>query len=458
MKIMDLKNLKESQNIEFKSSFDKETIMTLTAFANSEGGKVIIGMNDNGQVRGTEVNPETEQRYLNEIKNATYPQIMPSIDAHEVDGKTILIFIISEYPVKPVSYKGRYYKRVKNSNHLLSLDEIVNLQLQSLNISYDAYPLKEDFQSLDVNLLDKFIEKANSLGRVNLNDDLLTNLTKLKLIKDGRPTLAAMLLFGNHGYSIHIGRFKAEDTIIDDLFIKEPLITALNEVMIFIKKHINLSFHFEGSLERKERWQYPIDVVRELLLNAVVHRDYKHTTDIVIKIFDDKIIFINPGTLYGHLKLEDLERDDYISSIRNKLLAESFYLLGDIERYGTGFVRIRRMLKEYPEISYRISEVGDFFRFELLCAEKQKSEPSAKLPDDKSEGINGGINEGINSLIQFISDHPGKRLPEIEKYLKIPVKTLERWIKISRDQGRIEFKGSKKTGGYFICSDKSNIK
>ncbi len=176
-----------------------------------------------------------------------------------------------------------------------------------------------------------------------------------------------MFLFGNHGYSIHIGRFKAEDTIIDDLFIKEPLMTALEEAMIFIKKHINLSFHFDGSLARKERWQYPIDAIRELLLNAVVHRDYKHTTDIVIKIFDDKIMFTNPGTLYGSLKLEDLERDDYVSSIRNKLLAEAFYLMGDIERYGTGFVRIRKMLQEYPEIAYQISEIGDFFRIELIA-------------------------------------------------------------------------------------------
>lgn len=66
------------------------------------------------------------------------------------------------------------------------------------------------------------------------------------------------------------------------------------------------------------------------LLNAVVHRDYKHTTDIVIKIFDDNIVFSNPGILFGSLTLKDLEKDDYISSIRNKLLAEAFFLTGDI--------------------------------------------------------------------------------------------------------------------------------
>jgi ATP-dependent DNA helicase RecG len=355
----------ESETVEFKTAFGKEVIISLVAFANTEGGKVVVGVDNAGKSTGLDIGPETEQRYLNEIKISTYPQILPHITLLELDGKHVLVFEINEYPIKPVSYKNRYYKRVKNSNHSLTLDEIVDLQQQSLNISYDAYPLKENLKSLDRALMEKFIEKANSTGRVHLQDDLLTNLTKLKIIQSGKPTLTAMLLFGNHGYSIHIGRFKAADTIIDDLLIKSPLIVGLDETMVFIKKHINLSYAFDGSLKRKERWQYPMEALRELLLNAVVHRDYKNTSDIVIKIFDDRIVFTSPGRIYGDLTIEDLKRDDYVSSIRNKLLAEAFYLMGDIEKYGTGFVRIRQWLKDYPEISYEISEIGDFFRIVL---------------------------------------------------------------------------------------------
>jgi len=155
---------------------------------------------------------------------------------------------------------------------------------------------------------------------------------------------------------------------------------ALDESMIFIKKHINLSFSFDGSLQRREKWQYPLEAVRELLLNAVVHRDYKNTSDIVIKIFNDRIEFSNPGILYGHLKLEDLNRDDYVSSIRNRLLAESFYLLGDIEKYGTGFVRIRKALREYPEIGLKLEEIGDYFKAVLTCPVVIGQEPD-KSPD-----------------------------------------------------------------------------
>jgi len=246
MDIFDILKKGESETVEFKAGFNKGTIISLVAFANTKGGKVIIGVDDKGRVTGIEAGPETMQRYLNEVKVATYPQILPNIDEHEIEGRTVLVFEISEYPVKPISFKNRYYKRVKNSNHLLTLDEIVDLQQQNLNISYDAYPLDENLSSLDTALLEKFVETTNSRGRINLQDDLLTNLIKLKLVQAGKPTLAGMLLFGNHGYSIHIGRFKSEETIIDDLLIKDPLLAALDEAMIFIKKHISLSYSFPG--------------------------------------------------------------------------------------------------------------------------------------------------------------------------------------------------------------------
>ena len=366
MDLEDILKSGESDSVEFKRTFGKEVIISLAAFANTDGGKVVVGVDNSGNPIGISIGSETEQRYLNEIKVATYPQIMPHLTPCEIDHKTVLLFEINEYPVKPVSYKNRYYKRVKNSNHLLALDEIIDLRQKSLNVSYDAYPLEENPASLDSLLMTRFMETAGATGRVNLQDDLFSNLIKLRLIQSGKPTLAAMLLFGNHGYAIHAGRFKTLDTIIDDFYTKAPLSNALEEVMVFIKKHINLSFQFDGSLQRKERWQYPLEAIRELLLNAVVHRDYRNASDIVIKIFDERIIITSPGRLFGQLTIADLKRDDYSSSIRNKLLAEAFYLTGDIEKYGTGFIRIRQWLKTYPEIQYDIRESGDAFIAELF--------------------------------------------------------------------------------------------
>ncbi|MBN4068505.1 putative DNA binding domain-containing protein, partial [Desulfotalea psychrophila] len=345
----------ETQHTEYKKSFGKEVTISLVAFANTNGGRVIVGIGDNGKVYGVTIGPETIQRYLNEVKTSTYPQLFPKIHTEEKAKKTILIFEIDEFPIKPVSFKNRYYKRVHNSNHMLTLEEIVDLQQQSLSISYDAYPSPVTLEELNHKLIGHFFERVNTRGRLLLQDILFTNLVKLKLIRDEKVTLAANLLFGDHDFSIRIGRFKGAATIIDDSVVKAPLFTAIDEAMIFIKKHINLSYHFDGSIQRKERWQFPLEALRELLLNAVVHRDYKNFSDIIIKIFDDRIVFTNPGKLYGNLSLEDLEHDDYVSSLRNKLLAEVFYLTGDIERYGTGFIRIRDFLKDYPEITLSVA-------------------------------------------------------------------------------------------------------
>jgi len=432
----------ESETVEFKAGFNKGIIISLVAFADTKRGKVIIGVDNKGRVTGIDAGPETVQRYLNEVKVATYPQILPNVDEHEIEGKTVLVFEISEYPVKPISFKNRYYKRVKNSNHLLTLDEIVDLQQQSLNISYDAYPLDENLSSLDTALLEKFVETTNSRGRINLQDDLLTNLTKLKLVQAGKPTLAGMLLFGNHSYSIHIGRFKSEETIIDDLLIKDPLLAALDEAMIFIKKHISLSYRFDGSLKRKETWQYPLEGIRELLLNSVVHRDYKHTSDIIIKIFDDRIVFTNPGRIYGNLTIEDLERDDYVSSIRNKLLAESFYLMGDIEKYGTGFIRIRKMLADYPGVSFSISETGDFFKVEMRhTPTKTPIKPKAGLPENLPENLPVIQKQIIENILidpkityNELADITGKTRETIRVHIK-KLKELNLIKRIGPDKG-----------------------
>jgi len=436
MDIVKLLKNGESETVEFKSAFGKEVTISLVAFANTEGGKVVVGVNNIGKPTGLDIGQETEQRYFNEIKVSTYPQILPHITSTKVEGKDVLVFEINEYPIKPVSFKNRYYKRVKNSNHLLSLDEIVDMQQQSLNISYDAYPLEESLKSLEEALMMKFIENAASAGRVYLQDDMLTNLTKLKIIQNGKPTLAAMLLFGNHDYSIHIGRFKAGDTIIDDLLIKAPLITALDEAEIFIKKHINLSYSFDGSLQRKERWQYPIESVRELLLNAVVHRDYKNTSDIVIKIFDDRILFTSPGRIYGNLTIEDLKRDDYVSSIRNKLLAEAFYLMGDIEKYGTGFVRIREMLKDYPELSFSMEEIGDFFRIVLT---------SQATPDNLENDLQNNLENDLQKRFG-LTDNQLKILVAVTQDRAVTQKKLSDLVGITSKNIRLNMKKLKEQG------------
>ena len=165
----------------------------------------------------------------------------------------------------------------------------------------------------------------------------------------------------------------------------------------------NLSYSFDGNRTRKEHWQFPLEAIRELLLNAIVHRDYKNASDIVIKIFDDRIIFTNPGKIFGNQTIQDLERNDYVSSLRNKLLAEAFYLTGDIEKYGTGFIRIRESLKSYPDIKFSFSEQGDFFKAELRYTPKKtpKKESIVVLTDLEQTILSAIKNDNTINMVYF---------------------------------------------------------
>jgi ATP-dependent DNA helicase RecG len=125
---------------EFKTSFKEDVIETLVAFSNAKGGAVYIGISDKGDISGVSIGKETLQNWINEVKNKTMPQIIPDAEIHTVDGKKIVAFFVTEYPIKPVSTRGRYYKRVGNSNHLLSVNEVSNMHLQTINSSWDYYP------------------------------------------------------------------------------------------------------------------------------------------------------------------------------------------------------------------------------------------------------------------------------------------------------------------------------
>ena len=130
----------EDIKTEFKQSFTDDVIIALVAFANAKGGKVYVGMRDNGTVCGVSLGKEAQQTWLNEIKQKTEPSIIPDIDVIDVDGKQVVVLSVQEYPVKPVSTKGRYYVRQANSNHLMTAFEISNSILQTKNSSWDYYP------------------------------------------------------------------------------------------------------------------------------------------------------------------------------------------------------------------------------------------------------------------------------------------------------------------------------
>src|SRR5690606_8016305 len=128
----------ENEKVEFKSSFNADSIVSICAFANSSGGNLIVGVGNLGRIHGVEVNHETIKEWINQIKNKTSPGLVPYYEIIEFNSHSIVVFKIAEFPIKPVSFRGRYYKRIGSSNHQLSADEIVELRMININLSFDS--------------------------------------------------------------------------------------------------------------------------------------------------------------------------------------------------------------------------------------------------------------------------------------------------------------------------------
>jgi ATP-dependent DNA helicase RecG len=356
--------LNETEYTEFKPKFNEDVVETLVAFSNTKGGRVLVGVDDDGKpLKNFAIGKETLQDLVNKVKTNTQPQIIPDVDFIEIDGKEIIEFRIQEYPVKPVATRGRYYKRVKNSNHLLSLSEVVNLHLQTLNTSWDAYP--DNSHNLD----DISIEKVQAAievmkaGGLTVNETPIDFLRKKDLLREGHLTNAAYLLFKTNDSfltTIELGRFQTPIIIKDTARTKADLLTEIEDVMTFVRKHTNKRMIFTGEPRRIEKWQYPMEAIREIVINMIIHRDYRSTADSVVKIFDNKIEFYNPGKLPDEITIESLLSGNYKSNPRNKLLADVCKDMRIIEKYGSGIGRICDYFKRdgLPEPKFELISDG----------------------------------------------------------------------------------------------------
>ncbi len=371
----------ESETIEFKESFDKEAIATVGAFANTRGGTMLIGFSDKGKVKGIQIGKETLQDLANQISQSTEPRIIPEIVQSIVGGKDIIIIRIKEFPIKPVSVKGRCFRRVGTSNRVMMPQEIAEMHIHSIGTSWDAFPAEnKTLEHIDLKKVEKYIREANTTGRRKIEDSPVEVLKKLELLKDGKAAWGAILLFGKEPQrpllqsAVHCGRFRIDKTqIIDDLMIETDLSSQVNEVMKFITRHISVRYEFEGKPRRKEVWEYPLDALREAVINAIVHRDYTATSNVQVEIYDDRIEIWNPGRLLPGITIAELYKKEHKSVIRNKLIAQIFYDIGYIEKYGSGTIKIIDLCKQSglpsPEFKEAFGGFSVIFRKDVYTEE-----------------------------------------------------------------------------------------
>ena len=237
------------------------------AFANTKGGIVLIGISDKGVAKDIKVGKESLKNWANQISQSTEPRVIPEIEVCELDGKSVVAIKIKENPIKPISLKGRCFKRIGNSNRIITSQEIAQMHLHSTGMSWDKLPARDaKINDIDLEKVKRYIKISRETGRRKIGDDEdpIQVLEKLDLLKDGIPTWAAILLFRKDPHrfvsqgAIHCGRFKKETIVIDDRMIEGTIIEQIDEAMDFIRKNINVEFVMTGRPEREQVWDYPM--------------------------------------------------------------------------------------------------------------------------------------------------------------------------------------------------------
>jgi ATP-dependent DNA helicase RecG len=207
-------------------------------------------------------------------------------------------------------------------------------------------------------------------------------------------------------------------------------------VLDFVKKHINLEVIITGDAQNIQKWQYPMEAIREIVLNMVIHRDYCAAADSVVKVFDNKIEFFNPGTLPEGLTIEMLLANDYKSTPRNKVVAEFFKNIGLIEKYGSGIGRIISYFREesLPLPEFRLQSGG--FLVTVFTPER--------LPERLPEKLG----KTSQKIVDEIANNSAVTLGELSEKLKISRVAVKKHISKLKSLGRLERVGPDK-GGYW---------
>ena len=422
----------EGKTVEFKEALpsNQSIAKTVISFSNTAGGKLIIGVDDQGNVTG--INPEVDildlqDRIASIIYDHCYPNVLPDIYTSTMDGKVLLVVevyrgnLLPYYLKKQGKNKGVYI-RIGATNRKASYENIIELERQRMNLSYDQEINREvDFNSLNLTpLIDRFAKAQKSLDQ-----SAMKNL-KLIHVENGtlHPTNALLILLGKFEHvNIKCSRFKGitMDVFLDSKEYRGDLFTQLESTENFIKNHIQLRAKISG-LQREDQYELPLEAIRESLVNAVVHRDYSnHGRDIKVGIYDDTVNIVSPGAFPSTITQEDLLEGR--SEIRNKVIARVFKDLNYIEQWGSGIRRIKssciaRGLKE-PEIL----EKGDYVDVNLYREVMNSKNLMDDLPtlSHQEEQILSYLKENENHLTtkkaQAILEISERRAREVLKGL-----------------------------------------
>ncbi|WP_276504185.1 ATP-binding protein [Terrimonas pollutisoli] len=347
----------EQQNIEYKQSWHDDYLKWICGFANANGGVIYIGKDDNGNVVDVPDYKKLMDDIPNKIRNAM--GITVEVNLHEEHGKHLIEVITQPYSV-PISVRGRYYYRSGSTKQELTGATLNEFLLKKSGKTWDdVVEQRATFDDIDEKAVKTFLAASENAGRLPENNHGLSIpelFEKLRLTENGQLKRAAIILFGKDpgkfypNIFVKIGRFGQDDTDIKFQETEEGNLIVLLQAVLNQLNHKFLirSIEFEG-IHRIEKGEYPLPALREMLLNALVHRNYMGAP-IQIRVYDDKISIWNEGTLPEGLTLAALKRS-HSSRPRNPIIADVAFKGGYIDAWGRGTIKILDTCKqaELPE-------------------------------------------------------------------------------------------------------------
>ncbi len=450
------KAFSESETLELKASTSelKEAVISIAAMLNKHGhGEVIFGIGDNGDVVGQDMGKTTIPDISRSIFDHIEPKIFPEIHEEILNGKACIRVAFSGNQPPYFAY-GRAYIRVGDKCPTLSAKELEEMIVKKNKelLRWDSRACNgASLDDLDGQAIKRFLEAAKSSKRLDIGSDgKKLMLSKLGLFREGMPTNAAVVLFGKEpqrffpNTTIRCGRFRdmVKEEFDDLKDLDGNLFEVLDKAMTFLKEHLRLSARIEG-LRRKERWELPVDALREAIINAIIHRDYSSPSFVYIKIYDERIVIANPGCLPDGMKIEDLYHE-HESRPSNPTIARVFYYAGYIEEWGRGILNIIQWLDEGNLPKPVFEQSGGSFRMVFERAAK----------DTVRDTVRDTVKLSAKQLaiMQLIGQDPHVTADAIATKIGINLRNTKKNIAVLQEKGLLKRVGSDK-GGHWEALD-----
>ncbi len=483
MHIKDILSAQEGRRLEFKAELptNSDLAKTVCAFANDAGGEIYLGISDAHTVVGLPEDelPQIEEQISNLIYDRCYPAILPEISFLTIEDKHIIRIVVYKGSQPPYYLKqeGKLhgtYVRVGSTNRVADNELIAELERKRRNISFDSEVVMEK-EAAEVD-----ITSFKQLFKEKTDEELTPSvLRKLELVRTEQgkeyPTNALILLSDDKlrhamfpNAKVECARFKGTGTeeFIDQKSITVPIGQQAEESYNFVLRHINKSATVEG-IYTVSRWQYPVKAIREIIRNAVVHRQYSLTgKDIKVAIYDDMVEVTSPGLLPPSIDYAAMESRQ--SDARNKVIAPVFKHLGVIDQWGNGLKLVAEEMRKYPHIELRWKEVGMSFQiqfavkdYEKLMAEEAGQDDrtsTSQVPDENivKESLLSGKHDGMegtmNMLITLLKANNRLTIQEIANKLNISKRQCERIIAKLKQSGRIQRVGNT-SASYWVIAE-----